>query len=288
MTEPTIGAVLADASRRLAAAGIEAPQREARLLLGRASGLGATALIGWPERPVAAEAVRRFEQVLARRLAHEPIAKILGRREFWSLDFAVTADTLDPRPDTETLVAAVLAEIPDRRAPLRIADLGTGTGCILLALLSELPAAWGVGIDRSAAAARVAAGNAAALGFGRRAGVAVGDWAAALAACFDIVVSNPPYIASAAIAGLAPEVRDYDPRAALDGGADGFDAYRRLAPDCARLLRPGGLAAFEVGAGQAGSVAALCHAAGLSLLGIRADLAGIDRVVLARNLGPPK
>jgi release factor glutamine methyltransferase len=288
VTEPTIGAVLADASRRLAAAGIEAPQREARLLLGRASGLGATALIGWPERPVAAEAVRRFEQVLARRLAHEPIAKILGRREFWSLDFAVTADTLDPRPDTETLVAAVLAEIPDRRAPLRIADLGTGTGCILLALLSELPAAWGVGIDRSAAAARVAAGNAAALGFGRRAGVAVGDWAAALAACFDIVVSNPPYIASAAIAGLAPEVRDYDPRAALDGGADGFDAYRRLAPDCARLLRPGGLAAFEVGAGQAGSVAALCHAAGLSLLGIRADLAGIDRVVLARNLGPPK
>jgi release factor glutamine methyltransferase len=284
----TVGAALAAASARLAEAGVEAPQREARLLLGHATGLGPTVLIGWPERVVEADTVHRFEALVGRRLAREPVARILGRREFWSLDFTVTADTLDPRPDTETLVEAVLSHLPDRHAAWRVADLGTGTGCILLALLSELPEACGVGIDRSLGAANVARANAIALGLGRRAGFAVGDWTKALAGRFDIVVSNPPYIATAELARLSPEVVLYDPSAALDGGADGLDAYRLLAPECARLLGDGGLAAFETGAGQARAVAALCQAAGLSPLEIRVDLANIERVVLARSLAPIK
>jgi release factor glutamine methyltransferase len=279
----TIGALLGPAAARLKSAGIEAPLREARLLLGHAAALPQSTLIGWPERPVDAESARRFETLLMRRLAHEPVSRILGRREFWSLDFAVTADTLDPRPDTETLVESVLAQLPNRRTPLRLADFGTGTGCILLALLSELPNAWGIGLDRSEAAARVAKANAAALGLAQRAAFAVGDWGAALAGSLDLVVSNPPYIPRATIARLDPEVRHYDPYAALDGGADGLDAYRRLLPDAARLLCPGGFAALEIGIGQAADIAALCHAAGLQLLEIRADLAGIERVVLARK-----
>jgi release factor glutamine methyltransferase len=284
----TISALIGAAAAPLKQAGIEAPVREARLLLGHAAGLGPSILIGWPEREIPAEAAVRFQALVDRRLAHEPVARILGRREFWSLDFAVTPATLDPRPDTETLIEAVLAQLPDRQAPLRLADFGTGTGCILLALLSELPKAYGIGLDRSEAAARVAAGNAAALGLGARGGFVIGDWAESIAGGLDIAVSNPPYIPSADIAGLDPEVAQYDPAAALDGGVDGLDAYRRLAPEFARILRPGGLAAFEVGAGQAPAVAELCRAARLYPLEIRADLAGIGRVVMARNQDPLK
>jgi release factor glutamine methyltransferase len=277
----TIGALLGPAAARLKSAGIEAPLREARLLLGHAAGLPQSTLIGWPERAVDGGAAQLFETLLARRLAHEPVSRILGRREFWSLDLAMTADTLDPRPDTETLVEALLARLPDRQAPLRLADFGTGTGCLLLALLSELPNAWGIGLDRSEAAARVAAGNAAALGLAARAAFIVGDWAASLVGSIDVLVANPPYIPSATIARLDPEVRDYDPHSALDGGADGLDAYRRLLPDGARLLCPGGIAALEIGVGQEADVAALCRAVGLQVLEIRADLAGIERVVVA-------
>ena len=287
MTE-TIGALLGEAAVRLKAAGIEAPLREARLLLGHAAALPQSTLIGWPERAVDAESAGRFETLLARRLAHEPVSRILGRREFWSLDFAVTADTLDPRPDTETLVEAVLAQLPDRRAPLRLADFGTGSGCILLALLSELPNAWGIGLDRSESAAGIAKANAAVLGLAQRAAFAVGDWGAALTGSVDLVVSNPPYIPSATIARLDPEVRHYDPHAALDGGADGLDAYRRLLPDAARLLCPGGIAALEIGVGQAAGVVSLCQEVGLQTLAIRADLAGIERVVLARKVATLK
>jgi release factor glutamine methyltransferase len=284
----TIGALIASGAAQLKQAGIEAPLREARLLLGRAAGLGLSAMIGWPEREVPADAADSFHGFIDRRLRREPVSRILGRREFWSLDFAVTEATLDPRPDTETLVEAVLAQLPDRQATLRLADFGTGTGCILLALLSELPNAYGIGLDRSAEAARVAAANAAALGLAGRAGFVVGDWAESIAGGLDIAVSNPPYIPSAQIDRLEPDVADYDPVGALDGGADGLDAYRILVPACARILRPGGLAAFEIGQGQDPDVAAFCRAAGLHVLEIRPDLAGIGRVVLARNHDPLK
>jgi release factor glutamine methyltransferase len=283
-----IETLLRAAATRLKAAGIEAPMREARLLLGHAAGLGQSTLIGWPERGVEDEAAARFQALVERRLAREPVARILGRREFWSLDFAVTAATLDPRPDTETMIEAVLDHLPDRNAALRIVDFGTGTGCILLALLSELPNARGLGVDKSAAAAAVAAGNARALGLAARAGFMVGDWVAAIAGRIDLAVSNPPYIPSAEIARLDPEVALYDPRAALDGGEDGLDPYRVLVPGCARILNPGGLAAFETGAGQTDYVAALCRTNGLQLLEIRPDLAGIGRIVVGRKAASAK
>lgn len=280
MSGAGIGGLLREAAVRLAENGIEAPLREARLLLGAACGLGQAALIGWPERAIEPEAARRFHGLVDRRVAREPISRILGRREFWSLDFTVTPATLDPRPETETLVEAVLDHLPDRQSAWRVADFGTGTGCILLALLSELPNAWGIGIDRSAAACRIAAGNAQAVTLDRRAAFVVGDWAEAVGHGFDVVVANPPYIPSGAIAGLDPEVARYDPLAALDGGADGLDAYRRLLPHLAALLRSGGFVAVEIGIGQGGEVAGLGRASGLRVLETRPDLAGIARAVV--------
>ncbi|MBL8587805.1 MAG: HemK family protein methyltransferase, partial [Methylobacteriaceae bacterium] len=195
-------------------------------------------------------------------------------------------DVLDPRPDTETLVEAALAALGPRRGePLRLVDFGTGSGAVAAALLAELPAAFAVALDRAPAAARLARDNLRRNGLADRAAVLVGDWDAALAGGFDLVVSNPPYIPAGDIAGLAPEVRLHDPRLALDGGPDGLDAYRRLAPAAARLLAPGGLVLFEVGAGQAPAVAALLAAAGLSPAAPARDLAGRERVAIARAPG---
>ncbi len=275
-----IAAVLREAGKRLAAAGVEDAPRDARLLLQAATGLLPATLVGFPERAIDAAALARFQGLLARRERREPMAQILGAREFWSLRFRVTADTLDPRPDSETLVQAVLERVTDRAAPLRLVDFGTGTGCLLLALLHDLPNATGLGVDLSAAALRIAAGNARALGLDGRATFRQGDWDDGIAPSFDIVISNPPYIERAAIAALQPEVARFEPRLALDGGADGLDAYRALLPATARLLRPGGLAAFEVGIGQADSVAAIGVARGLRHIATASDLGGVPRVVL--------
>lgn len=278
----SLGAALAEGAARLAAAGVEGARRDARLLLADAAGLEPGALTAWPERPLAPAARRRYERHLARRAAREPVARILGRREFWSLPFALSPATLDPRPDSETLVEGLLACLPERGRPLRLLDLGTGSGCLLLALLSELPAAWGLGIDRSAAAAATARRNAAALGLAERAAFLVGDWAAALAdaAGFDLVVSNPPYIAREALATLDPEVLEHDPRDALDGGPDGLEAYRALSHQLPRLLRPGGWAAVEIGADQADSAAAALGAGSLAAPRLLRDLAGHPRALL--------
>lgn len=278
-----IGALLRDAAQRLAAAGVEDAPREARLLLQAASGISPAALVAFPERSVEAAVLAAFHRLLERRERREPMAQILGLREFWSLRFRVTADTLDPRPDSETLVQAVLDRVPDRAADLRLVDFGTGTGCLLLALLHELPNATGLGVDLSAAALAVAAENARDLGLEGRATFRRGNWDEGIAPVFDIVISNPPYIESAAIAGLQPEVARFEPRLALDGGADGLDAYRKLLPAAARLLRPGGFAAFEVGMGQADSALAIGVAGGLRHIATMPDLSGIPRVLVWRK-----
>lgn len=279
----TIGDLLKDAAVRLAAAGLEGAQREARLLMMEAAGLDRTAVFMHPERELDPAAIARLRALVSRRARREPMAHILGRREFWSLAFKVTADTLDPRPDSETLVQAVLDQVDDREAPLRLVDFGTGTGCLLLALLHELRNARGLGIDASGQALEVARENADALGLALRAAFRRGDWDEEVGPAFDILVSNPPYIPSGEIDALQPEVARYEPRLALDGGADGLLAYRRLAPAAARLLAPGGLTAFEVGIGQGDSVVRIMQAAGLRHIATVRDLGGIQRCVLVRK-----
>jgi len=279
----TLGGALQEAAGRLKAAGIEQARREARLLVALAAGVGAETVIAWPERALPDDAVARLAALVARRCAGEPFSRMTGTREFWSMPFRLGPDTLDPRPDTETLVEAVLEAIPDRRRPLRILDLGTGTGCILLALLKEYPAAFGVGLDVAPGACTVAAVNAAALGIAPRAAFAVSDWAAAVDGRFDVVVSNPPYIPACEIDALDVAVRRFDPHRALAGGVDGLSAYRAIVADLPRLLSPGGVAGFEVGAGQARDVRDLCRDVALTDLGSRRDLAGVERCVLAQS-----
>lgn len=276
---------LREATRALAAAGVPDPAVDARLLLLAAADLDRLALIVDPQRPLPPASAARLDGWIARRAAREPVSRILGRRDFWGLTLRVTPDVLDPRPDTETLVAAVLDALGPRRGEaLAVLDLGTGSGAILCALLTEMPRATGWAVDRSAAACAVARGNLAALGLAPRSLVVQGDWACALApARFDVVVSNPPYIESAVIPGLDRDVREHDPLAALDGGTDGLACYRILAADLPRLLAPGGVGCFEVGQGQDGDVARLVEAAGLGEVTIRPDLGGVARTVLARQ-----
>lgn len=266
---------------RLAAAQIEEPQREARLLLAHAMGAAPGNLIAFSEQTIGDPS--GYFDLVEKRAAHVPYSRIVGKREFWSLDFQLTDDTFDPRPDSEVVVYSALHGIPNKSARLRIADLGTGTGCLLLALLSELQNASGVGIDRNPATAAAAAANAVKLGLRSRADFIVSDWGLPLSGKFDLIVSNPPYISTSAIRELAPDVRLHEPILALDGGDDGLDAYRAVAPDLARLLVPGGLAAIEVGIVQAVSVTEILEAAGLTVTSIDRDLSGVDRCIVCRR-----
>jgi len=277
----SIAVCLAQGSARLAAAGIAGARGEARLLLAHATGLGLETLIGYPERVVGD--CSDYERLLARRAAREPLSHLIGRREFWSLDFTVTRDTLDPRADSEAVIEAALARIADRSAALRIADLGTGTGCLLAALLSMLPNASGLALDRDPATAAIAARNLAALGFAGRAHVMAGDWGEALARAFDLVVVNPPYIPSGEIGGLQPEVAHYEPRRALDGGPDGLAALRRVIAGLPALLTAGGTAVVEFGDGQGDAVTRLAVDAGLSVVALHRDLAGRDRCIVCES-----
>ena len=257
---------------------VEAPAREAALVL-RAAGLKPTDLIVEPDAPLGAAAADA-QRYAARRLSGEPLSRIVGRREFWGLTFALSPEALDPRPESETIVEAALAAFAARRGEaLRIVDFGVGSGALLAALLSEFPAARGVGVDLSPGAAAQARANLGSLGLVAQVEIRVADWAEGLEGAFDLIVANPPYIPSGDIAGLAREVRDHDPRLARDGGADGLDAYRALTPQIARLLAPDGRFFVEVGAGQADAVKALATAAGLFDLATHRDLAGIERVV---------
>jgi release factor glutamine methyltransferase len=274
-----VGAILNASIDRLAAAGIDNAPREARLLLNLALGLTSNALVP-PDRVLTADESARVAALVARRAAHEPYSRIAGQREFWSLPFLLSPATLDPRPDSETVVEAALARIVDRAAPLAVLDFGTGTGALLLALLSELPSATGLGVDRAPKAVATARRNAAALGLAGRARFACGNWGQALDGQWDVIVANPPYISSQQLASLAPEVRGYDPPLALDGGPDGLQAYRELAPDLARLLSFSGFAVCEIGMGQGPAVAAIMAASGLTQIEARTDLAGINRCLV--------
>ncbi len=281
----TIARALCTATRRLRAAGIEDARAEARLLLRHVTALSPDVLVAEPDRRLEAEAQARFEALLVRRAAREPMAYVLGEREFWSLPLTVGPGVLVPRPETETLVEAALEVFPDRTVPLRILDLGTGSGCLLLALLREYPNAVGVGVDRSAEALGHAAENARRHGLTGRALLVRGDWGRALAGPFELIVANPPYVASGELADLAPEVARHEPRAALDGGPDGLDAYRAILPDLPRLLAPAGVACVEIGAGRAATLSRLAARVGLAV-GSRADLAGIPRCLVLRHRTP--
>lgn len=267
-------------------ADLPTPELDARWLVAEAAGVPPTAITLSPDSPVSAEAVAMARSFLARRLKGEPVDRILGRREFWSLDFRLGPSTLSPRPDTETIVETCLALLPQRDAAYRLLDLGTGTGAILIALLHERPQASGLGIDRAAEAVTVAAENATDNGVAARAQFRLGNWMDGLEERFDLIVSNPPYIPSADIAGLEREVREHDPLLALDGGTDGLDAYRAIATDAPRRLRPGGVLVFELGIGQEEDVAALMRTAGFTLLGpARKDLGGVARALAGRISG---
>jgi release factor glutamine methyltransferase len=278
---------IADARRAWAArfreCGIESPELDARILVGHALGLDHAALAAAASRPLNAAQESTIAALAHRRMAREPVARLTGEKEFWSLTLRVGSATLVPRPETETVVEAALDIVARRGArsrPLSIADLGTGSGAILLALLSDLPAARGIGTDISADALAVARDNAKRLDLNSAHFVAC-NMASALRGPFDLIVSNPPYIASADIAGLAPEVRDFDPRAALDGGLDGLAFYRAIAVAAPALLAPGGALIVELGAGQAAAVAALFAAAGLVPVTPRHDLNGAPRALCA-------
>ena len=278
----TIGFFLCQAGQRLRGAAIEAPRLEARRLLAHVLNTSEEALLRDPRAPVPAEKAAYFAALLARRVAHEPFAYLTGRVGFWTLDLEVSPATLIPRADSESLVEAALEACPDKDAALHVLDLGTGTGALLLAVLSELPAANGLGVDLKPEAAALAARNAARLGLAGRVRFLAGDWAAALAGRFDLVLCNPPYIESAVIAGLMPEVAHHEPTSALDGGADGLSAYRRIIADLPRLLAPHGVAVLELGQDQQVAVEALAKAAGLTPEACRADLGGIPRALVLR------
>jgi len=267
------------AKQRLEAAGLAGPVIDARLLVEAAAGATRADIVGDPYRPLTPEQEATLEDYLARREHREPVSHILGRKGFWKIMLNVTPDVLTPRPDTETVVEWVLRDFPEHAA-WSVLDLGVGSGAILLSILAERPAARGLGVDVSEEALAVARENAANLGLAGRMALLRGDWTEGLAdASFDLVVSNPPYIASEVIETLEPEVRDHEPRLALEGGPDGLTHYRRLAPEILRVLKPGGRFAVEIGYDQKAAVEALFREAGAAQVQTLRDLGDRDRVV---------
>lgn len=285
-TAPTAAKATAEATRRLRSGGVESPARDARILVAAALGIDAVELISRPERPLSGGEQTRLERFIARRLAREPVSRILGSRGFYGREFEISPATLDPRPDSETLIEAALLLVGRDRAgndtPLRILDVGTGSGCLLVTLLAELPDASGLGTDIDTEALQIAQRNA------RRHGVASrAQWKLArslndIGGTFDLLVANPPYVPTSMIEHLEPEVREYDPRSALDGGADGLDIYREIENGLGRVV-PNGWALFEVGKDQAPAVAELLGSAriGAQRPEVRTfrDLNGVDRCV---------
>ena len=292
--EALLGGLTPDTSRRQAMrllaeaftkAGIEDATIDARLLLCAAAGFDHSALIRDPDLPIEEEAAELALAMARRRLAREPVSRILGERSFWSFDLLVTPAVLDPRPDTETVVDGALELLAERQGEaLSILDLGTGSGALLCALLDAFPQARGLGVDLSKEACAVARENLARCDLAPRGQVRQGSWEAGLPGPYDLVVSNPPYIETAALAGLDPEVRLYDPPLALDGGPDGLTAYRDICALLPGLVAPGGFAIFEVGLGQAEAVAALLSSQGFGNVRAKRDLAGVERAIMGQRV----
>lgn len=250
---------------------------DARLLLQHVLQKPREFLVREPDHLCTSQEVQEYEQLLNRRAQREPVAKIIGMKEFWGLSFRVTQDVLDPRPDSETLIEAVRETFADPHQTYRILDFGVGSGCLLLSLLHEYPNATGVGVDISEAALEVARQNAYDLGLEQRSQFVHGSWGQGITGPFDMIISNPPYIPSQTIPTLEKEVREFDPFLALDGGGDGLDCYRSLVPDIARLLKPNGHAFLEIGQGQEKDVEAIFASYGLTLVSWKKDLQGINR-----------
>ncbi len=279
----TRGIIYRDLLAQFRHAGLPTADLDARVLMAAATRVDEVALIADPEQLVAAGDLELLQLYARRRLSGEPVSRILGTREFWGLSFSLNGATLDPRPDSEALVEAVLSHVMDRETSLQILDLGTGSGCLLLAVLSELPQARGIGIDCSSDAVDAARANAERLGLGGSATFTVSNWAEGFDGPFDVVISNPPYIPSSDIAGLSQEVRMHDPLVALDGGVDGLVAYRAIAEETRRLLAPNGAAFWELGIGQSDDVSAIASDAGLEVCGVVPDLAGLPRVLKVKQ-----
>jgi release factor glutamine methyltransferase len=276
----TVQALLRQGRQRLRDANIDGADLDARLLLQQTMSLTQAQLMSRGDDVVSSDATLKYQTLLARRAVHEPVSRIVGRREFWSLDFKVTPAVLDPRPDTETLVQAVLDDLPDKDVPLTIVDLGTGTGCILVALLTELPSATGIAVDQSADALDVARSNAASLKVSDRMTFVQSNWGQMLDAdCADIVVSNPPYIDSNDMQHLMPEVGLFDPPEALDGGQKGLDDYRKITAELSRILGASGRFYLEVGVGQAQQVIEIVEEITSNPISVIQDLPGVDRVI---------
>jgi release factor glutamine methyltransferase len=281
--QPTLGALMALATAQLKQAGCDTARLDARLLLANACHVDASRIMAWPEDPVDSVKAAAFLEMIRRRALREPVSRILGQRDFWRHSFKITADTLDPRPDSETLVEWAIAQAGNFTRP-DLVDFGTGTGCLLLSVLGDVADSFGLGVDISAGAVQCATGNAVALGLDQRSQFVVSDWdrdldAAIKTGGFDIMLSNPPYIAHSEMAGLEPEVRDFDPFGALSDGADGLGAYRILAGVAARLVRPSGWVLFEIGRGQHEVVCSLLEQQGFESVQYRRDLGGIIRCV---------
>lgn len=279
----TIRDVIQDAANRLKKAGVDGANQDAWLLMSHVRQRDRATLLAHAREDLDADDLRAFQALVCRRIRREPLAQIVGMKEFWSLEFRITTDVLCPRPDSECLIEASVAEAGDRgleNETARLLDLGTGSGCLLLALLSELPSAEGIGVDISRSALSVARSNAEKLGFAERARWLCGDWAKAFDSRFDIVLCNPPYIARGAASELAPEILQFEPEKALFAGEDGLDAYRSLACDLRRLLTANGFACIEVGFDQAEAVTVLMECHGLRSISRRLDLAGIDRCLI--------
>lgn len=289
MISMDVRALRREATERLRAAGIENAELDARVLVGYALGWEPARVLAEPRDAVDQASRLRLDDALARRLSGEPVARIVGTREFWSRTFAVTPEVLVPRPETETLVEATLDTLPNRDAPWRVLDLGVGSGALLATILLELPQARGVGVDRSQGALEVARRNFDALGLGTRAQLIRGDWASAVSGPFDIVVANPPYVTTEEISALPSEVREHDPVSALDGGPDGLAAYRTIVSELRRLLAPTGVAVLELGIGQEKQVAALARRAHLLVNEpARSDLSGRPRALVIHADGRKK